>query len=196
MSILESVYKAFTHLDRDYARSKKSRTEFIKDKFGGDINIGSIIILDAIREEGVSENPEDIQKLSFIKDSFAFFQENASRLDKLETFSTASADLLNELAGILDRADSHGTKQVAVPQAVLWENQLPALHYVSTKEGMAYTPLGACKVFCVFNENMAGLLQQNFNMGGQQLNVGDKFRIGPNGALRQIQDAAIARSVR
>lgn len=196
MSILESVYKTFSNLDRDYSRSKKTRTDFIKDKFGGDINIGSIIILDAIREEGVPEDQDSIRKLSFIKDTFAFFQENAQRLDRLEAFSTASSDLLNDLTMVLDRAAVNGTKQVAIPQASLWANKPPALHYISTKEGTVYAPLDACKVFCVYNENMAGFLQKNFDMSGITIHGGDKFRIGANGKLRLIQDAAIARAVK
>ena len=60
MSILDKVYTTFKRLDQDFARSKKTRTEFITDKFGGDIAIGSVIILDAIRAEGVEESPENI----------------------------------------------------------------------------------------------------------------------------------------
>lgn len=194
MSILETVYKTFSTLDRDYARSKKSRSDFITDKFGGDISVGSIIILDAIREEGVSDSPEDIEKLSFIKDSFAFFQENAHRLDRLETFSHCNADVFFEFLGILSKAENHMTGQFSAPQAQLWNSPAQALHYVSDISGTRYTPLEACKVYYGFNENMLATLEET--VGAYGLKMGEKCRIGANGKVRIIADAAVARHVK
>ncbi len=196
MSILDSVYKTFSNLDRDYSRSKKTRTEFITDKFGGDIDTGSIIILDAIREEGVSDSPEDIEKLSFIKDSFAFFQENAKRLDKLENFSHSNADVFFELMGILSDGDAAISGQYIVPQDELWDCSYKALHFITTYEGTTYVPLSACKVFSMYNENMLGVAASVTGDTGVALKMGDKFRIGAGGRIRLLADAAIGRHVR
>ncbi len=194
MSILETVYKTFSNLDRDYARSKKSRSDFITDKFGGDISVGSIIILDAIREEGVSDSPEDIEKLSFIKDSFSFFQENAHRLDRLETFSHCNADVFFEFLGILSKAENHMTGQSCTTQALLWNSPAQALHYVSDAHGTRYTPLEACRVYYGFNENMLAILGDTIGAAG--LKLGEKCRVGANGKIRIIADAAVARHVK
>lgn len=196
MSILDNVYKTFSNLDRDFSRSKKSRTDFITDKFGGDIDIGSIIILDAIREEGTPEDPEEIQKLSFIKDSFAFFQENAHRLDKLESFSIASADLMHELIGILSTSECNGTGQIPASQSDMWNSEIPALHYVASAHGCTFAPVQSCGVFSAYNENMLGLLQNTFGDGAKGVRVGDYCRLGSTGNLRVIQEAAIPRHVK
>ena len=64
MEVLDRVYNAFANLDRDFAKSKKTRAVFIADKFGGDIDIGSTIILDAISSGTGEEKSLSLSRLS------------------------------------------------------------------------------------------------------------------------------------
>ena len=91
MEVLDRVYSAFSNLDRDFARSKKSRTDFILEKFGGDIDMGSMIILDAISASTGEETAEDIQKLTFVKEIFEKLKDARDNLDSLPYSKTLSS---------------------------------------------------------------------------------------------------------
>ena len=97
MEVLDRVYSAFSNLDRDFARSKKSRTDFILEKFGGDIDMGSMIILDAISASTVEETAEDIQKLTFVKEIFEKLKDARDNLDSLPDFKFTNGSLFQDL---------------------------------------------------------------------------------------------------
>lgn len=195
MSILERVYTTFNHLDRDYARSKKTRTEFITDKFGGDINTGAIIILDAIRAEGVEETPENIAMMSFVKDTFASIQANADHLDALSSFSFADTNVVGAFVNLLCHAELHETKQEVLPQSTLWGWSPKVLHYYSTAEGTSYADPDNCTVFMAYNENMAGLLSGLFKPD-RDLELGGLYKVLPGRRLKTIQEGAVTRNLR
>lgn len=195
MSVLERVFTTFSRLEQDFSRSKKTRTEFITDKFGGDINVGSIIILDAIRAEGVEETPDNIAKMSFVKDTFARIQANAAHLDSLASFSFADTDILGTFVDILCHAEAHESGQESVTQESLWSSKKKALHYVSTAEGTTYADPDHCTVFQAYNENMAGLLAGLFKPD-RELQLGGYYRVLPGGRLKTIQAGAVAKNLK
>ena len=168
MEILDKVYKTFKNLDRDFSHSKKTRSQFIKDKFGGDITIGSVLILSAIDTEGV-ESPEDIEKLSFVKSILKKIEAAADRLDALSNFSFSENNLSEELFTLLENIESASIGVYAVPQKELYKRE-GCVHYVSTPKVSLHTDASSI-VFKVFNENMKYFLEaMGFDMS--------KFSIG------------------
>lgn len=195
MSILDRVYTTFNRLDQDFARSKKTRTEFIRDKLGGDINTGCIIILDAIRAEGLEETPENIQKMSFVKDTFAAIQANADHLDALSNFAFTNSDVLGSFLDILCHAENHRSGQSRVPQSQLWGDNPKSLHYCARAEGSAHADLDTATVFQAYNENMCGLLSLLFKFDGA-LKIGGYYRVLPGRRMKEIQAPAVSRNLR
>lgn len=195
MSILDKVYTTFSNLDKDYARTKKTRTEFITEKFGGDINTGSVIILDAIREEGLEENVENIAKMSYIKDIFNRIKSCADRLDTLQSFNFVQSDVATRILSILRSSNAHETRQNLVAQSSLWAGNARCLHHVCTADGASYADMDACKVFNLYNENMYGLLSGVFTFDGDpQLTTYYKVALGNR--LKKIQEGAVAKNLR
>lgn len=195
MSILDKVYTTFKRLDQDFARSKKTRTEFITDKFGGDIAIGSVIILDAIRAEGVEESPENIEKMSYVKDTFVRIQACANHLDSLTSFSFADTNTVSSFVDILGHAENHGSGQSEVNQAELWKGRPQALHYVCTPDEARFANPDNCTVFQAFNENMAGLIVGCFKPD-RELQLAGYYRVLPGRRVKSIQVGAVAKNLK
>ena len=162
MEVLDRVYKTFKNLDRDFDKSTKTRTQFITDKFGGDINIGSMIILDAISSSSTEYSEEDIEKLTFIKDIFKSIQESKDRLDQLPDFTFESEGLFSELKQVLVSSKEHGTHLVEAKQSQVSKVKDGAIHFASTVRGTRYTPLNKCVHFHAYNEHMCGMLDVKF----------------------------------
>lgn len=159
MEILDKVYNTFSHLDRDYSRCKTTRTEFILRKFGGDIDIGSMIILDAIDKDtsnSAGYTSEDLKKLSFVKDIFSTLKATRNSWDTLTDFSFKSSGLMQELDHLLQNAEYKGTGVRQVSQHVLNSKERGVLHFRCTASRAEYTPVKSCRVFHAYNENMVG----------------------------------------
>ena len=63
MSTLDKIYQKFENLEVQYLSSGQSRTEFIAERFGQDLEVGVTILTDAILKENPSEAKE-IEKFS------------------------------------------------------------------------------------------------------------------------------------
>ena len=195
MSVLERVYTTFNRLDQDFARSKKTRTEFITDKFGGDINVGSVIILDAIRAEGMEETPDNISKMSYIKDTFAAIQANAGHLDSLTSFNFTDTNVVGAFIDILAHAEEHETRQTRVSQKQLWDTQHLALHFVCRADGTTYTSPDDCQVLQAYNENMAGLILTLLKPD-RELELGGHYKVLPGRRVKTITKEAVSKNIR
>lgn len=167
MDVLDRVFTTFSNLDRDFKKSTKSRTEFITDKFGGDIDIGAMIILDAISSSTGDETPDDIRKLTFVKHIIAGVKENKDVLDTLPDFSFSGNDLYTRLISVLDTSYSEGTGVSVISQAELHKKYSGVVHFVSTPKGTKFVPFESCKVVHVYNDNMLGILSTM--RGGEHL---------------------------
>lgn len=162
MSVLDNVYNAFSNLDRDFARSKKSRSEFIRDKFGGDIEVGSFIILDAVSSSTGDETQEDIEKLTFIKDIFEKIKANAGNLDSLSDFSFVDDSKFSGFLQTIQEAVISGTHVRHVRQAELNDAEQGSIHFIVNAAGASCCPVNRCKVFHIYNEHMDNLLATAF----------------------------------
>lgn len=159
METLDRVYKAFSNLDRDFAKSKKTRSEFIIDKFGGDLDMGSMIILDAIGQFNGEETPEDIEKLTFVKDIFAKIMTARDSLDSLKDFSFGAEDDFRNLMTLLAESEVDGTGIRCITQAELNKRDKGTVHFISSADGVVLSRFADSKVVHAYNENMLGFLQ-------------------------------------
>lgn len=193
MNVLDKVYNTFSNLDRDFARSKKTRTAFITDKFGGDIDTGAMIILDAVSTSGELETAEDIKKLTFVKDIFSQLQANKNKLDSLQSFSSFSDSTeFNELMRVLAKAESSGTGQRETVQAEVYRQQRRAVHFVCTAEGSYFVGLNDCKILHAYNGHMQRMIIRSVTLDnppnfGDYLEMRSKARAVPIAATKVPQ---------
>lgn len=162
MDTLDRVYNAFSNLDRDFARSKKSRSEFIIDKFGGDLDMGSMIILDAISAFKGEETPEDIEKLTFVKDIFAKIMAARDNLDSLHDFTFGAANDYNKLISILTESMVAGTGVCVLPQSELNKWSKGTVHFLATEGSTMCCDMMEGHVVHIYNENMQGYAERLF----------------------------------
>lgn len=166
--VLDRVYNAFSNFERDYARSKKTREQFIKDKFGGDIEIGSTIILDAISSTDGSETPEDIEKMTFIKDMITSVKSMENNLSRLSTFTNLEgSNAADELFELLNSSYSRGTGQLEMEQSQLYRHSKgEVLHFDCTVFGSCFCDLNASKIIKIYNEHIQGLVENTLRVDG------------------------------
>lgn len=163
--VLDRVYDTFTNLERYYRRSKKSRKEYLLEKFGGDITIGSIIILDAIGA-GHPETEKDIAKFSKIKTIFENIAKAASELDSISSFEFEfDQSISGKVLGLIDEVSTNRSYGKLVSQREL-DRKYGALHYIVTPEGSISVPLDKCRFIGTYNGGMTFLVDQFYNNGG------------------------------
>lgn len=155
--VLDNVYSKFTNLEKDYRRTKKSRSQFITERFGGDIVVGSTIILDAIYEE----NPitkEEIAKFSIVKDIISNILKAKDDLDYLESFDFSNDMSMATVIGkLLDSVDAGQT--TTVPQRELYEHA-EALHFYVDSDGARYeSQFPKCRFYRCENPNIYRVLK-------------------------------------
>ncbi len=168
MEVLDRVYKTFLNLDKGFARSNKSRSEYIVDKFGGDIDIGSMIILEAISDLGEVPTMEDIQKLTFVKDTIKKIQISKSVLDNLDSFEDLGrGGTFEEFSAIIKDSYLMGTGIANVSQRELNKENKTAFHYIVTPEGSMFTRLRDCSVVHIYNEYMQRIIEGQLNITGE-----------------------------
>lgn len=164
MEVLDKVYNTFQNLDRDFSRSKKSRADFIVDKFGGDIDIGSMIILEAISASSGDETPEDIKKLSFIKDIFEKLKANRDNLDALPDFSFTTGTAYMDFIQLLKNSVASGTGIQEVSQFEMHRLNRGNVHYSVSMDKTIVAPLTVSKVVHVYNEHMQNYMASKFHV--------------------------------
>lgn len=135
MEQLDKVYDTFVNLEKNYKRSKKPRKEYLLEKFGGDINTGSFLILHALsREELVSA--EDIDKMSTVRRIFNAIKDRSDRLDTIQTFNFLDGGDDDAIISALDTADKMGHGFCLVEQASVSQTKRdPMCYRVTAKNG-------------------------------------------------------------
>lgn len=159
MSTLDKVYQKFENLEEQFLSSGQSRTDFIAERFGGDLEIGVTILTDAIMKDNLTES-KDIERFSFLKDLFSFLLKHKDTIDMLPGFDVATEDI-SEIEDILSKLALTMTTPYHAPvlsQKELYE-QKGLLHYEVTPDSVTYTTLDNCHAFYVSSENFAILLK-------------------------------------
>lgn len=127
MEQLDLVYKTFVNLEKNYARSKKTREEYILEKFGGDINVGSFLILNALSSQELTD-PDDIQKFSKVREIFQAIKDNQNRLNTLSSFNFEEDAASTAILNALDSSWKTGTHIELCEQHALYASR-GALHF-------------------------------------------------------------------
>ena len=159
MEQLDLVYKAFTNLDKSYARSNKTRSEFIESKFGGDINTGIFLILKALSSCELTD-PEDVRKFSEVRTIFESIQKHIGHLDSLKDFSFKDEDFATAFISALNTGDELGMGIKYVTQEELYTKN-KALHYKAGADTVIMSPIGVCSVFKTFNDHIRNAVENN-----------------------------------
>lgn len=138
MEQLDLVYNTFANLEKNYAKSTKSRSEYVNDKFGGDISTAMFLILNALSAEEFTD-PEDIRKFSEIRNIFDKIKENKDRLDALKSFNFEGDSEIESAEAILSAGQQEGTGIQVLDQSELYKSG--ALHYVVKTGDTLLVPL-------------------------------------------------------
>ena len=157
MEQLDAVYNTFTNLEKNYAKSKKSRGEYLLDKFGGDISIGSFLILQALAQEEFT-SAEDIEKLSRVREIFKAIDECKDSLGTLRTLDFTGNSVYTGIMDALTAAEISGTGMVATEQQSMWKNSRSPAHYSVRPTQVEFVPLMGSKYVKVYSEPMSILM--------------------------------------
>ena len=153
MRQLDLVYNTFVNLEKNYAKSKKSREEYLKDKFGGDISVGAFLILNALGAEEFTD-PEDIEKLSKVRDIFDDILANKDNLSELASFDFDTNNTRNLLFAALNASQASGFGYTVIDQQHLYKKK-DALHYHITPKETLVVPLLHARYTRVFSKAIA-----------------------------------------
>lgn len=159
MSTLDKIYQKFENLEEQYLNSEQSRTDFIAERFGQDLEVGITILTDAILKENPSEAKE-IEKFSYLKDLFSFLLKHKDNMDSLSSFEATTEEVSN-MEDILSKLSLTITQPYTpsvINQKELYE-KTGALHYEVTPDSITYVSLDKCHAFYASNENFAVLLK-------------------------------------
>lgn len=162
MNILEKVYCSFRDLELNYDNSI-SRKEFILSKFGGDIDIGSTIIIDAIMNEGIN-TAQEIEKFSYLKDVFAFFSKIKDSLDKLTSFNIdlqkPETVLSNNVLSLLEDTKNRLFVKPLISQKELFQKHKAIYYYITPEESHFIDCTdNSCSIFKVISPTMMTIMK-------------------------------------
>lgn len=189
MSTLDKIYQKFENLEVQYLSSGQSRTEFIAERFGQDLEVGVTILTDAILKENPSEAKE-IEKFSYLKDLFSFLLKHKDSIALLPSFEITTQEAF-DIGDVLSKLSLTMPKPYYAPaftQKELYE-KIGVLHYEVTPEDVNYAALNNCHVFNVSSENFAMLLKAVKNISSN-LKTNTIYMEGKRG-LRQCKKSEI-----
>lgn len=170
MESLDLVYNSLTKLEQNFARSKKSRSEYISEKLGGDVNIGSFLILHALSKETLT-SPEDVDKLSTVRAILGKIREHQGDLDKLSSFDFEAEDNgFNALLDAMGEAELDGTHVAVVKQDELCRALGYLQQFYADRNAATVVPLNTAPYILCYNEAIASLIS---GISGQSFSVGD-----------------------
>lgn len=162
MEQLDLVHKVLTNLEKNYKLSKKTRSEYVKEKFGGDIGMGSFLILNALSAEELTD-PEDIKKLSEVQNVIEFLVSNEENLDFLSSFEVSdNVNLEETLFRALNLGELEGTGITVASQAEIYKARR-GLHYYITAKKSVVASQDTCQYFHIFNDAMRALMAPTCN---------------------------------
>lgn len=164
MSVLSKVYDAFSNLEGDFRRSRKTRREFILDRFGGDIDIGAMIILDAV-SNSECDTPDEVQKLTYVRNVITQIQNMKDSLDAVTDFAAFSSDAtFTNFARIVEQSYINGTHQHAMTPYSFAKANRDTYHFVASAYGTDYVPFVRSPVVKAYNEHMDERIKQAYRM--------------------------------
>lgn len=138
MNVLKRVYYSFKDLELQYDNSIP-REQFILQKFGGDIDIGSTILIDTIMAEGVT-TADEIEMFSYLKNVFTFLIKIKDSLNTLKSFDIdlekPEKILTENLYKLLEETRDCMIKKPIKDQKDLFENYKAIYYYITPKKSL------------------------------------------------------------
>lgn len=168
--VLDNVYQTFTNLDALYDEGKRTRTEFIKQKLGGDIGIGITVILDYLSSQDYT-SVDDIEKLSRVKEVFQQIRANIDRLDDIPDFESMAGENLTTVKELLLAAEKQSGNVVCLTQKELYSST-KAFHIRANLHETLYTPIEKCSAFFVYDRNIKAAIEKLYDVKGS-IEIGD-----------------------
>lgn len=157
MEQLDKVYAELTSLDKKYARSKKSRTEFIQDRFGGNIDVGSFLILNALSAEQFTD-PEDIKKLSVVRRILDSIVKNQDVLDSLSSFDFDDESISVKIQNALLSGMREGQGISVMTSKEFREKHKYAYAYVVRARQVDLLPIDDAQQVSIFSRAIAAVV--------------------------------------
>lgn len=157
MEQLDLVYNTLTSLEKNYHRSKKSRSEYVKEKFGGDIGIGSFLILNALQAAELSD-PEDVKKLSAVRRIIDNIKDNEDNLDAINSFDFDNESMITAIHNSLVAGLRGGQHIKIAEQSEFYATAGRPLHYKVSPNTTTVVPVNSARYFRVVLPAWAAVL--------------------------------------
>ena len=186
MRTLDAVYNTFANLEKNYARASKSRSQYLIGKFGGDISVGSFLILHALSKE-VYTDPEDIEKLSVIREVFANIKAHEDSLDSLNSFNFGAENTMQQGILALSQGEYDGTGISVVDQKTMWTGKGKPSHYSINSKVTQVVPLSTAPYYNLYSPAIAALIN---SFCGGSFKVGDIVATKLGGRVQAISKPA------
>lgn len=192
LEILDKVYKTFKNLDRDYAKSKKSRSEFILGKFGGDFDIGSMLILEAVSNFDGTETSEDLDKLSFIKDIFDKLKSSRDIWDQLTDFTFKNNAIAQDYKNLIKESYANGIGVNLCQQSRLRKNSKGIIHYLITGQDTMVALPCDCNVLHAYNTHFGNYIVDKYQ---GDVRVGSYYELQNANVISEIDKLLLGKVV-
>lgn len=170
MENLDTVYNTLSKLESNFARSNKSRADYIMDKFGGDIRVASFLIMNTLSKEDIT-SAEDIDKLSYVRQELSFLVNNQHSLNSLSSFNffDCSSSASSSAVQALDFAMTNGRGIEVLSQKEMYSKPFKPLMYGVNKNAVIYTPISQADYLVAINDAfvnfLSGQTKKNINLG-------------------------------
>lgn len=151
MEQLDAVYTAFSNLEKNYARSKKTREEYLLDKCGGDFDVGPFLILYSLDSAELTD-PADIEKLSFIRHTLEKIKETRGSHNQLKSFNFDEVPVETQLLSAIIEGARIGRRVQYADQKSFYEASPQGsfqFHYRCNATGSSVVAAEHCKYFHV-----------------------------------------------
>lgn len=186
MRTLDAVYNTFANLEKNYAKSSKSRSQYVIGKFGGDINVGSFLILHALSKE-VYTDPDDIEKLSVIREVFSNIKAHEDSLDSLSSFNFGEESAMQQCILALSQGEYDGTGISAVDQKTMWTGKGKPSHYAINAKVAQVVALSTAPYYNLYSPAMTALVN---SFCGGSFEVGDIVASKLGGRVQAVDKPA------
>lgn len=183
MEQLQAVYNTFVNLEKNYARSKKTREEYLTEKLGGDVVVGSFLILHALSKLDVRE-PKEIEMLSYVRTFLDHVRKNKDNLAGLTSFDFSDDSEVNVIFDTLSAAEKAGTKIEVKTQQAFAKETKRGVNCCATVKGITLVPLNSARYLRLFTDWLVSTVS---DAGVRDLNFGDLVEVKLGNRISKVK---------
>ena len=186
MEQLDKVYSTFVNLEKNFARSTKTREEYLLDKCGGDFDAGPFLIMHYLNSQPITE-PADVEKLSAIREILDKIQKTKGHHNNLANFNFLDEEVSVSITDILVSSMCGGSGVTVMTQEDLHKKH-KHLHYRCTPDSATVTFLGTCKFYNTSVPEVAERVY-TWSNGGAYLEPGKLYERRSGGRVEEVSSA-------